>query len=74
MMLGTYQRIVYSTIIVENTLQNQLAVESTGVQARRYAFALSEEANQLEAISAQVIQEQDDADWLPLLNRFLPEK
>ena len=56
----------------QNSFQNRLTIESAGGQGRRYAFALSDEAEQLEAISQQVIQEQDDADWQPLLNRFLP--
>ncbi len=60
--------------INQNSLQNRLVIESTGLQARRYAFALPNEAEQLEAISAQVIQEQNDADWQPLLNQFLPKK
>lgn len=59
--------------INRNSFQSRLAVESTGLQARRYAFALDEDAQLLEAISAQVIQEQSDADWQSLLNRFLPE-
>ncbi len=58
----------------KNSFENQLAIESTGLQARRYAFALPEESEQREALNAQVIQEQNDADWQPLLNRFLPEK
>lgn len=57
-----------------NSFQRQLVVESTGRQARRYAFALPNEAPQLEAISRQVIQEQSEEDWRPLLERFLPEE
>ncbi len=60
--------------INQNSLQNRLAIESTGLQARRYAFAMSNEAEGLEVISAQVIQEQNDADWQPLLNQFLPKQ
>ena len=56
----------------QNSFQNRLVIESTGLQARRYTFALPNEAEQLEAINAQVIQEQSEADWPPLLNRFLP--
>lgn len=57
----------------QNSFQKRLVVEATGLQARRYAFALPNEADQLESISRQVIQEQSDADWQSLLDRFLPE-
>ncbi|EDX87842.1 Ion channel family [Synechococcus sp. PCC 7335] len=59
--------------INKNSFQRRFVVESTGLQARRYAFALPNDAQQLEAISAQVIQEQTDADWQPLLEQFLPK-
>ena len=58
--------------INQNSFQRRFVIESTGLQARRYAFALPNDAQQLEAISAQVIQEQADADWQPLLEQFLP--
>ena len=60
--------------INKNSFQSRFIIESTGIQARRYAFALPSDAPQLEAIGAQVIQEQTDADWQPLLNQFLPKK
>ncbi len=59
---------------INQSLQSKLIVESAGLQARRYSFALPNEAESLEAISQQVIQEQNDADWQPLLNRFLPKQ
>ncbi|MBE9064624.1 transporter substrate-binding domain-containing protein [cf. Phormidesmis sp. LEGE 11477] len=59
--------------INNNNFQRRFVIESTGLQARRYAFALTNDDQQLEAISAQVIQEQTDADWQPLLNQFLPK-
>lgn len=56
-----------------NNFQRRLVIEPAGLQARRYAFAMANEAAQLESISAQVIQEQNDADWQPMLDRFLPK-
>ena len=57
-----------------NSFQKQLVIESTGIQARRYAFALPNEAARLEAISGQVIEEQSGADWQSLIERFLPKE
>lgn len=59
---------------LNQSLQTRLVIESAGLQARRYSFALPNDAEDLEAISQQVIQEQNDADWQPLLNRFLPKQ
>ncbi|MGC1306257.1 MAG: transporter substrate-binding domain-containing protein [Phormidesmis sp.] len=56
-----------------NELQNRLAVESTGLRSRRYVFALPEDAENFETINAQMMREQDEADWQSLLKRFLPE-
>ncbi len=60
--------------INQNSFQNRLVVEATGLQSRRHAFALSEGNSKLETINAQVIQEQSDPDWQPLLDRFLPKE
>ena len=59
--------------INRNSFQNRFAVEPTGLQARRYAFALPATSERLEAINVQVIAEQSEADWPALLNRFLPK-
>jgi len=56
----------------KQSLQSRLAIESTSVEARRYAFALPDDADDFEDINAQVIREQSEADWQSLLKRFLP--
>ncbi len=55
------------------SLQNRLAIESTGIEARKYVFALPENASNFEVISAQMMREQDESDWQSLLGRFLPK-
>ena len=57
----------------KNSFKNRLAVQSTGLQARHYVFAMADDSPMLEAISAQVLQEQSESDWQSLLKRFLPE-
>lgn len=56
----------------KNELNNKLAIETTGLDARRYVFAMPKNANDFEAINAQLLREQDGSDWQSLLNRFLP--
>ncbi len=56
----------------KESLQNRLAIESTPIQARRFVFALPEGADNFEIINAQMMREQDEADWQSLLERFLP--
>ncbi len=57
----------------KNELKNKLAIETTDLDARRYVFALPENADSFEAINAQLLREQDGADWQSLLDRFLPK-
>ncbi|MGB3299234.1 MAG: transporter substrate-binding domain-containing protein [Phormidesmis sp.] len=58
----------------KNELSNRLAVETTGLNARRYAFALPNNADGFKAINAQLLREQDESDWQSLLDRFLPKE
>lgn len=58
----------------KNELRNKLAVETTGLNARRYAFALPKNADNFEAINTQLLREQDESDWQSLLDRFLPKR
>ena len=54
----------------QQSLQNRLAIESTSVEARRYVFAMPDNADAFESISAQMLREQSEADWQALLARF----
>ena len=75
---GNLDAFVYDNAILRylnaQSLQNKLAIESTGVEARKYVFALPEDASNFEVISAQMMREQDESDWQSLLGRFLPSR
>lgn len=60
--------------INKNSLQNRLAIESTNLQAQRYAFAMPENADSFEEINAQLMREHGAPDWQSLLERFLPRQ
>ena len=74
---GQLDAFVYDVALLrylnKNSFENRLAVQSTGLQARHYVFAMAEDSPMLETIRAQVLQEQSESDWQSLLNRFLPE-
>ncbi|MGI8933400.1 MAG: ion channel [Phormidesmis sp.] len=74
---GQLNAFVYDAALLrylnKKSFKNRLAVQSTGLQARRYVFAMTEDSPMSETISAQVLQEQSESDWQSLLKRFLPE-
>ena len=74
---GQLDAFIYDTALLryfnQNNFQSRLAVRETGLQTRRYVFALPENAELLESVSSQVMEEQAEADWQSLINRFLPK-
>ncbi|MGB7249232.1 MAG: ion channel, partial [Phormidesmis sp.] len=75
---GQIDAFIYDTALLrylnKENFQNRLAVESTGMQTRRYVFALPEGSGaSLETINAQLMREQSESDWQSLLKRFLPK-
>lgn len=74
---GDLDAFVYDTALLrylnKNSFKNRLAVEATGLQTRRYVFALPANSALLEQINSQVMKEQAESDWQSLLKRFLPK-
>ncbi len=74
---GQLDAFIYDTALLrylnKDSFQNRLAIQSTGLQTRRYVFALPENAELLESVSSQVMKEQAESDWQSLLKRFLPQ-
>lgn len=54
------------------SLQNFLQVQITGINARRYGFALPEGSELYDLLNQQILQEIDEADWRNLIKRYLP--
>ncbi len=74
---GQLDAFIYDTALLRylnrDSFKNRLAVEATGLQTRRYVFALPDNSALLETVNSQVMQEQTESDWQSLLKRFLPK-
>ncbi|MGB3296348.1 MAG: transporter substrate-binding domain-containing protein [Phormidesmis sp.] len=74
---GQLDAFIYDTALLrylnKDSFQNRLSVKSTGLQTRRYVFALPDNSALLESVSSQVMIEQAESDWQSLLKRFLPQ-
>ncbi len=58
----------------QDDFQKRLQIESTGIQASQYAFALPNNSPLRESLNQQILQELSESDWSSLLQRYLPSQ
>jgi ABC-type amino acid transport substrate-binding protein len=74
---GRIEAFVQATVplrtLNQNTFQNRLRIEDTGIQMSQYAFALPDNSPLQEALNQQLLQELSEPDWHSALQRYLPD-